>query len=103
MYQIGLNTAIATFRKCKIPQSPLEDHHSDAVSVSESTSENEANDKLLYAIRQLNEADRALLTLYFEDISHQEIGDILGISENNVAVRLIRIKERLRTLLNPKP
>lgn len=103
MYRIGLNTAIATFRKPKIRQSPLEDHHSEAVSVSENTSDNEANDKLLYAIRQLNEADRAFLTLYFEDISHQEMGEILGISENNVAVRLTRIKERIRTLLSLKP
>lgn len=100
MYRIGLNTAIATFRKPTIQQSPLEDYHSDAVSVGESTSETEANDIMHYAIRHLNEADRAFLTLYFEDISHQEIGEILGISENNVAVRLTRIKDRIRTILN---
>jgi RNA polymerase sigma factor (sigma-70 family) len=103
MYRIGLNTAIATFRKPRIHHSPLENHHSEALSAGESSSDNEANDKLLYAIRQLNEADRAFLTLYFEDMSHQEIGEILGISENNVAVRLTRIKERIRTLLNLRP
>src|SRR5690606_18250757 len=64
MYRIGLNTAIATFRKCKIPQSPLEDHHSDAVSVSESTTVNEAYDQMLYAIWQLKKDELELLTVY---------------------------------------
>lgn len=102
IYRIGLNTAIATFRKPKLRQSPLEDHQGEVAQISESGSDHEANDLLHYAIRQLTEADRAFLTLYFEDISHQEIAEILGISENNVAVRLTRIKTRIRTLLKKR-
>ena len=98
MYRIGLNTAIATFRKPTIQHFPLEDD-GEVVEKTESISENESNEELHYAILQLNEADRAFITLYFEDISYQEMGEILGISENNVAVRLARIKEKIRKSL----
>src|SRR5690554_5454996 len=100
MYRIGLNTAMATFRKPEFRHSPLEDHHGEAIWMTESASENESDEKLHYAIRQLNEADRAFITLYFEDMSYQEMGEILGISENNVGVRLSRIKEKIRKSLN---
>ena len=98
MYKIGLNTVMATFRKHKLQQFPLEDYHGE--TLPEITSENESGEKLHYAIRQLNEADRAFITLYFEDLSYQEMGEILGISENNVGVRLSRIKEKIRKSLN---
>lgn len=56
--------------------------------------------RLLGAIRLLPIPFRQVLTLALEDLSHAEISAVLGISENNVAVRMNRarklIKERLR-------
>ena len=54
------------------------------------------------AIRQLNEVDRAIILLYLEQKSYQEIGEIIGSSGNNIGVRISRIKEKLKKLLHGK-
>jgi RNA polymerase sigma factor (sigma-70 family) len=47
----------------------------------------------LYAlIRELPPLDRTVLMLHLDRLSHREIGDVTGLSENNVGVRLHRIK-----------
>ena len=64
------------------------------------------NDELLNqlynAIRQLSEVDRALILLYLEEKSYQEIADILDTNANNIGVRVNRIKERLNKILHGK-
>ena len=56
---------------------------------------------LLYdAIKQLSEIDRAVILLYLEERPYKEIGEIIGTSHNNIAVRITRIKERLKKILN---
>jgi RNA polymerase sigma factor (sigma-70 family) len=53
----------------------------------------------LYAcIGQLEAVDRALVSLYLEDISTREMADILGISEGNVRVKLHRVKKSLKEI-----
>lgn len=59
-------------------------------------------DRLYDAIRQLSEVDRAVILLYLDEKSHREIGDIMGTNPNNVGVRINRIKDRLRRLLDEK-
>lgn len=50
----------------------------------------------LYAlINRLDILDRALVLLWLEGISYDEIGAIMGISAKNVSVRLVRIKSKL--------
>jgi RNA polymerase sigma factor, sigma-70 family len=63
---------------------------------------NEALNQLYAAIRQLSEVDRALIILYLEEKPYQEIGDILGTNANNIAVRINRIKERLKKIMDEK-
>ena len=47
----------------------------------------------LYAlIRELPPLDRTVLMLHFDQLSHKEIGEVTGLSENNVGVRMHRIK-----------
>ena len=58
---------------------------------------------LLYdAIKQLSEIDRGVILLYLEEKSYQEIADIIDTNPNNIAVRIKRIKERLKKLLYGK-
>jgi RNA polymerase sigma factor (sigma-70 family) len=47
-------------------------------------------------ISALGELDKALMILYLEERPYKEIGEILGISESNVATKLSRIKGRLK-------
>jgi RNA polymerase sigma factor (sigma-70 family) len=50
----------------------------------------------LYAlIRELPPLDRTVLMLHLDQLSHREIGEVTGLTENNVGVRLHRIKRWL--------
>ena len=51
--------------------------------------------KLHDLISRLDLIDRSLVLLWLEGISYDEIGAIIGITPNNVGVRLARIKEKL--------
>ena len=46
-------------------------------------------------ISRLDLIDRSLILLWLEGVSYDEIGAIIGITPNNVGVRLLRIKEKL--------
>jgi len=54
---------------------------------------------LLGAVRRLPELQRQAVTLSLEGLSHAEIAEVLGTTENNVAVRLSRGRSALRELL----
>jgi len=58
--------------------------------------------QLYDAIRKLSEIDRAVILLYLEEKSYQEIADIIGTNPNNIGVRIKRIKGRLKIILTQK-
>lgn len=96
MYRIALNTALASFRK----RSPDISYPVALPELSmETTAENTQQERLFAALKQLNDSDKALITLYLEDLSYQEIAVIIGIDENNVGVKLTRIRKKLKQLL----
>jgi RNA polymerase sigma factor (sigma-70 family) len=51
--------------------------------------------KLRSCIKNLNEADKAIITLYLEELTYREISGITGLTENNIAVKVRRIKSKL--------
>ena len=57
--------------------------------------------RLLEGIRRLPLSARQVVTLSLEGFTHKEIADVLEISENNVAVRLSRAREKLKKILGP--
>lgn len=60
----------------------------------------EADVQRLYeCVTELGPVDRALISLYLEDVSTREMAEILGISEVNVRVKLHRVKKSLKELL----
>ena len=99
IYRIALNTAIATYRK-KRPQiqyvSVLPDDQAEQHSEGNSIQQ----ELLFAALKQLNDSEKALITLYLEDLNYQQIAEIMGISENNIGVKLSRIRMKLQKLLN---
>ena len=66
---------------------------------SDAPEKEERLQQLYTAVRQLSELERAIVMLYLEDKSYEEIEDILGINQNNLRVKMNRIKEKLRKLL----
>ena len=51
-------------------------------------------------IGRLGHFDRAIVLLWLESLSYDEIGAIVGISAKNVSVRLVRIREQLKKMSN---
>ena len=51
-------------------------------------------------IARLQPLDRAIILLWLEQISYDEIGEIVGISAKNVSVRLTRIRVQLKNMSN---
>ncbi|SDB31897.1 RNA polymerase sigma-70 factor, ECF subfamily [Flavobacteriaceae bacterium MAR_2010_188] len=98
MYRIALNTAIATFRKKKVEIDFKDNIPYSQLPIDDSQiSENEI---LMYeALKKLNSAERAIISLFLEDYSYKEIGELVGITENYVGVKMSRIKEKLKTIL----
>jgi RNA polymerase sigma-70 factor (ECF subfamily) len=94
MYKIALSTAIVTFRK-KAPRIVYTPELPDNPDTTHETSLQ--TDRLFAALRQLNDEEKALITLYLEELSYREIADIMGITENNVGVKLNRIKSKIKT------
>lgn len=60
-----------------------------------SPEEHERLMKLRSCIKKLNDADRAVITLYLEELPYKEISEITGLTENHIAVMVKRIKEKL--------
>jgi len=98
IYRIALNTAIATFRKKKSYieyYSVLPDMHTEVQDENLIMRQ----ELLFNALNQLDDVDKAFMTLYLEELSYKQIADILGISENYVGVKLNRIKTKLQKLI----
>lgn len=98
IYRIALNTCISGFRKKKMEHSADLSSLQDAFIQPEDMTE---EIKEMYRlIRQLKTLERAVILLYLEEKSYQEIADITGLSLSHVAVKLKRTKEKLINMSN---
>lgn len=98
MYRVALNTAISDIRKKKTDIHFEQLHDNDRLETAPSDEKEQV--KLLYlAISKLNRIDKALILLWLEEKSYDEIASILGISKTNVSVKLVRIKQKLEEMI----
>ncbi len=58
-------------------------------------------DKLTSCINQLKMGDKSIVLLYLEELPYREIAQVIGISENHVAVKMKRIKTKLSICIKP--
>lgn len=97
VWRVALNTCISVERKKKKrPQSAQLSMDIDLYAADD-------NDILQVQaqhkrINSLGLVDRAIILLWLEDMSYEEIGAIMGITASNVGVKLFRIKERLKQM-----
>ncbi len=71
-----------------------------ALTQAEHSEQKEKLIQLRNCIAQLNKADKAVITLYLEKLPYKEISNITGLTENNIAVKIKRIKKKLLTCIN---
>jgi len=102
MYKVALNTALLNLRRSRsrVRAESLKEHHGDIPAIGPDQEEHGKISRLYEAINQLPKFDRAIVLLYLEQLSYREIAEVTGISESNVSVRLVRIKKKLKELLN---
>lgn len=99
IYRVSLNTCISHERKKnrKVETLPLT---MDINLFDDSDEDTRQVQMLRNRISQLGPFDRAIVLLWLENLSYDEIGAIVGISAKNVSVRLVRIKEQLKKMSN---
>lgn len=99
IWRISFNTCVSYQRKKsrRVNTLPLT---MDINLFEDSTEDIKQIRMLQKRIQKLGPFDRAIVLLWLEDLSYAEIGDIVGISEKNVSVRLVRIKEQLKRMNN---
>ena len=97
LYRIALNTAISHKRKAQkaamVGLPSFIEQYADEPARQAYAAEYELLQRM---IAELPPLDKALVLLYLEDRSYQEMADILGISASNAGTRLGRIRERMR-------
>ncbi len=100
MYRVALNTAIAQFRKDKKNNEDLTPDVPVNVPEEESFKEKEDRISLVHkAINKLSKAEKAIIILYMDDYSYEEISEISGLTISNVGVKINRIKAKLQKIL----
>lgn len=100
MYRIALNTAISNLRKQsrKVALSFPEFIPKDEAETYEEKLKEEKLQQMYTAIGRLTEVEKAIVMLYLEDKSYDEMEEILGIGNGALRVKMNRIKEKLRSL-----
>jgi len=98
LYRVALNTAITGLRKKKKFIESWEPSQLPERMSDENTSREEELLQLHKAIEQLTQVEKAIVMLYMEDRSYEEMEEILGMSQGNLRVKMNRIKEKLRQL-----
>ena len=99
VYRVILNVCLKRTYRQKNKQETIS---LDNLTFEPSIQETESNPRLealKKCITKLEFSDRSVIVLYLEELSYKEIGDLVGISENYVAVKLKRIKKKLANCL----
>ena len=105
LYRVAINTAISFVRKrASGSDRVVHFEHADLTRMIESrqTTEESTDDRIanLYtAIYKLNPIEKALVTLFLEDLTYEQIAEATGINANNVGVMLHRAKKKLSDLM----
>ncbi len=100
VYRVAMNTCITYLRHSNTRPKTTPLTHDVSGIIDEGNIKAEQLQELYHLINQLGKMERALVLLWLEELNYQEIGAILGISKNNVAVKLHRVKEKLKKISN---
>lgn len=96
VWRVAMNTCITQDKRRKRRkkiQVPI-----DPNLLTADTPDSRQMQQLHERIRSLAPFDRAIVLLWLEDLSYEEIGKIVGTSAKNISVRLVRIKEQLKKM-----
>ncbi len=100
MYRVALNTAITLFRKKSksLQTDELQDFHAKNLMEDDQEKQQQIS-KLYQVIKMLPNVERAIVTMYLDDLPYKDIAENLGITEVNARVKMNRLKKTLKELM----
>jgi RNA polymerase sigma factor (sigma-70 family) len=102
VYRIAHNRGLTHAGRRRLPQQSLDDlEEADEPAdprphPDERLAQMKQRERLVSAVQSLPVAHKQMIVLMLEGLSHAEMGEVLGITENNVAVRLTRARKALK-------
>ncbi len=97
IYRITVNTCLMQLRKHKkMTTESIEPKH---LNQDNSASEETNYNALYVAIGKLKEVDKLLIMLLLDDLSYEEIGEVMGLNQVNLRVKIHRAKEKLKNIM----
>ena len=100
IYRVSLNVCISLERKKLRHKTVPLTMDINPYEEMETNQNSRQMDMLRRRIAKLGQFDRAIILLWLENLSYDEIAAIMGITVKNVSVRLYRIKEELKNMSN---
>ena len=103
LYRVALNTALSRRRNAPSKREVASQTATSVDLAVDECSDSDSDVELLHqCIQELPMLNRAIILLYLEQHTYEEIAEITGLSRANISVRLVRIKDELRQLLLAK-
>jgi RNA polymerase sigma factor (sigma-70 family) len=109
VYRIAHNRGLSHVWKRRPIHQPLEELEESEQPVDprphpeEQVAQTDQRARLMSAIHSLPVTQRQMIVLTLEGLSHAEMAEVIGITENNVAVRLNRARKMLKHALGERP
>ena len=105
IYKIALNVCYSSkmkFEKSSGNTVRLESIHFILPEITVDKNQQEKFEALKVCISSLNEKDKAIIILYLDELPYKEIALITGLTENNIAVKMKRIRDMLLECITHK-
>lgn len=104
IYRITINTCISCFRHTKKYANTTSMAPNELLAVADSPTDDHEHNACLREMYKLINAlpalDKALILMWLDEKSYQEIAEVTGLSRTNVAAKLNRCKQRLARMSN---
>lgn len=102
IYRIAVNTCLMQLRQSAKPRLEYKETLVSNTPDDAKEDRDERSEALFEAIKQLKEVDRLIISMVLDDMPQKQIGEVLGITENHVNIKVHRIKKQLKELLLKK-
>lgn len=105
IYRIALNVCMRAKHNLERKQRDTVRFDAIAFKMADSAFEGESDDRyqlLRACIETLNDAETSIIVLYLEDRRYKEIAEITGLTENHIAVKMKRIRQKLEECMIAK-
>jgi len=101
IYKVTLNTAISNFRKesKRVEKTSISSDQFEVPDMLPDTDSADRWNSLQHAINKLSDIEKAIVMLYLDEKSYEEMSEIIGIPISNIGVRINRIKKKLTKII----